>query len=66
VPPRALSCDSRPRATPSDTGQTSTQGWSLANAATLARVRFSHASHDDGESSRGEACPPFVGRAPVC
>jgi hypothetical protein len=65
VPPRALSCDSRPRATLSDTGQTSAQGWSLANAPTHACARFSDASHDDGESSRGAACPPFVGRSLV-
>lgn len=29
-------------------------------------MRFPYAGHDDGESLRGEACPPFVGRASVC
>jgi hypothetical protein len=55
VPSVPACCDSGPCATRSDTGQTSRQGWSLANAATRARVLFPDASHDDGESPWVEA-----------
>src|SRR5579862_7002207 len=65
-PTRADGCDSRARTILSDAVQTSTQGWSLANAATLARVRFPDAGHDDGLSLRAAICRSRVGLINWC